>query len=108
MRWDGSELGVGCRWGGRTNSRSKEARVQGEEGRITFELGEVHEMHCEAHRDGNGVACSNEAFCVFPAVTVRSQRATGIGRLMVNVVEGIELKPCRSHGKALRHPPLLP
>lgn len=29
---------------------------------------------------------------------VRSQRATGIGRLMVNIVEGIELKPCRSHG----------
>lgn len=33
---------------------------------------------------------------VFPPV--RSQRATGIGRLMVNIVEGIELKPCRSHG----------
>ncbi|KAI1241426.1 hypothetical protein IHE44_0004899 [Lamprotornis superbus] len=32
--------------------------------------------------------------------TLRSQRATGIGRLMVNVVEGIELKPCRSHGKS--------
>uniref|UniRef100_A0A3B3S449 Intersectin-1 n=1 Tax=Paramormyrops kingsleyae TaxID=1676925 RepID=A0A3B3S449_9TELE len=31
---------------------------------------------------------------------VRSQRATGIGRLMVNIVEGIELKPCRSHGKS--------
>lgn len=31
-------------------------------------------------------------------VLVRSQRATGIGRLMVNIVEGIELKPCRSHG----------
>lgn len=31
-------------------------------------------------------------------VAVRSQRATGIGRLMVNIVEGIELKPCRSHG----------
>lgn len=30
--------------------------------------------------------------------SVRSQRATGIGRLMVNIVEGIELKPCRSHG----------
>lgn len=29
---------------------------------------------------------------------VRSQRATGIGRLMVNIVEGIELKPCRSNG----------
>ncbi|KAG7264297.1 hypothetical protein CRUP_003873 [Coryphaenoides rupestris] len=27
-------------------------------------------------------------------------RATGIGRLMVNIVEGIELKPCRSHGKS--------
>uniref|UniRef100_A0A8C3TUB8 Intersectin-1 n=1 Tax=Catharus ustulatus TaxID=91951 RepID=A0A8C3TUB8_CATUS len=34
------------------------------------------------------------------AYLVRSQRATGIGRLMVNVVEGIELKPCRSHGKS--------
>uniref|UniRef100_A0A3B3SJI7 Intersectin-1 n=1 Tax=Paramormyrops kingsleyae TaxID=1676925 RepID=A0A3B3SJI7_9TELE len=33
------------------------------------------------------------------AYLVRSQRATGIGRLMVNIVEGIELKPCRSHGK---------
>ncbi|KAL0614270.1 Intersectin-1 [Plecturocebus cupreus] len=33
-----------------------------------------------------------------PSLPVRSQRATGIGRLMVNVVEGIELKPCRSHG----------
>uniref|UniRef100_A0A7N8WUM8 Intersectin 1 (SH3 domain protein) n=1 Tax=Mastacembelus armatus TaxID=205130 RepID=A0A7N8WUM8_9TELE len=32
------------------------------------------------------------------AYLVRSQRATGIGRLMVNIVEGIELKPCRSHG----------
>lgn len=32
-------------------------------------------------------------------VSVRSQRATGIGRLMVNIVEGIELKPCRSHGR---------
>ncbi|XP_047458161.1 intersectin-1 isoform X5 [Mugil cephalus] len=31
------------------------------------------------------------------AYLVRSQRATGIGRLMVNIVEGIELKPCRSH-----------
>uniref|UniRef100_A0A8C5A0L9 Intersectin 1 (SH3 domain protein) n=1 Tax=Gadus morhua TaxID=8049 RepID=A0A8C5A0L9_GADMO len=30
------------------------------------------------------------------AYLVRSQRATGIGRLMVNIVEGIELKPCRS------------
>lgn len=40
----------------------------------------------------------------FPCRTVRSQRATGIGRLMVNVVEGIELKPCRSHGKAPRSP----
>uniref|UniRef100_A0A8C8LW84 Osteoclast-stimulating factor 1 n=1 Tax=Oncorhynchus tshawytscha TaxID=74940 RepID=A0A8C8LW84_ONCTS len=29
------------------------------------------------------------------AYLVRSQRATGIGRLMVNIVEGIELKPCR-------------
>ncbi|XP_073087507.1 intersectin-1 isoform X7 [Manis javanica] len=35
-----------------------------------------------------------------PGGRVRSQRATGIGRLMVNVVEGIELKPCRSHGKS--------
>ncbi|XP_054434050.1 intersectin-1 isoform X2 [Pteronotus mesoamericanus] len=34
------------------------------------------------------------------AYLVRSQRATGIGRLMVNVVEGVELKPCRSHGKS--------
>uniref|UniRef100_A0A669QRR4 Intersectin-1 n=1 Tax=Phasianus colchicus TaxID=9054 RepID=A0A669QRR4_PHACC len=34
------------------------------------------------------------------AYLVRSQRATGIGRLMVNIVEGIELKPCRSHGKS--------
>uniref|UniRef100_G1PYE2 Intersectin 1 n=1 Tax=Myotis lucifugus TaxID=59463 RepID=G1PYE2_MYOLU len=33
------------------------------------------------------------------AYLVRSQRATGIGRLMVNVVEGIELKPCRSHAE---------
>uniref|UniRef100_A0A3B5M3J8 Intersectin 2b n=1 Tax=Xiphophorus couchianus TaxID=32473 RepID=A0A3B5M3J8_9TELE len=32
------------------------------------------------------------------AYLVRSQRATGIGRLMVNIVEGIELKPCRTHG----------
>ncbi|MEQ2209741.1 Intersectin 1 (SH3 domain protein) [Xenoophorus captivus] len=31
-------------------------------------------------------------------IAVRSQRATGIGRLMVNIVEGIELKPCRTHG----------
>ena len=38
--------------------------------------------------------------------SVRSQRATGIGRLMVNIVEGIELKPCRSHGTET--PPLLP
>lgn len=36
--------------------------------------------------------------CVCVCV-VRSQRATGIGRLMVNIVEGIELKPCRSHGR---------
>lgn len=35
---------------------------------------------------------------LFLCVSVRSQRATGIGRLMVNIVEGIELKPCRSHG----------
>ncbi|KAM4599869.1 intersectin-1 isoform 3-T3 [Fundulus diaphanus] len=34
------------------------------------------------------------------AYLVRSQRATGIGRLMVNIVEGIELKPCRTHGKS--------
>ncbi|XP_074070165.1 intersectin-1 isoform X5 [Macrotis lagotis] len=34
------------------------------------------------------------------AYLVRSQRATGIGRLMVNIVEGIELKPCWSHGKS--------
>ncbi|KAK7902035.1 hypothetical protein WMY93_018804 [Mugilogobius chulae] len=34
------------------------------------------------------------------SMKVRSQRATGIGRLMVNIVEGIELKPCRSHGKS--------
>ncbi|XP_036400714.1 intersectin-1 isoform X2 [Megalops cyprinoides] len=34
------------------------------------------------------------------AYLVRSQRATGIGRLMVNIVEGIELKPCRSNGKS--------
>ncbi|XP_042190655.1 intersectin-1 isoform X3 [Callorhinchus milii] len=34
------------------------------------------------------------------AYLVRSQRATGIGRLMVNVVEGIELKACRSNGKS--------
>uniref|UniRef100_A0A3Q3WIF9 Intersectin-1 n=1 Tax=Mola mola TaxID=94237 RepID=A0A3Q3WIF9_MOLML len=34
------------------------------------------------------------------AYLVRSQRASGIGRLMVNIVEGIELKPCRSHGKS--------
>ncbi|KAJ8282265.1 hypothetical protein COCON_G00047840 [Conger conger] len=34
------------------------------------------------------------------AYLVRSQRATGIGRLMVNIVEGIELKPCRSHRKS--------
>lgn len=39
-------------------------------------------------------------FVLFSCVLVRSQRATGIGRLMVNVVEGIELKPCRSHGKS--------
>uniref|UniRef100_UPI00398F441B intersectin-1 isoform X3 n=2 Tax=Pristiophorus japonicus TaxID=55135 RepID=UPI00398F441B len=34
------------------------------------------------------------------AYLVRSQRATGIGRLMVNIVEGIELKACRSNGKS--------
>ncbi|XP_059506176.1 intersectin-1 isoform X1 [Stegostoma tigrinum] len=34
------------------------------------------------------------------AYLVRSQRATGIGRLMVNIVEGIELKACRSSGKS--------
>lgn len=40
------------------------------------------------------LALTEAAVCV----AVRSQRATGIGRLMVNIVEGIELKPCRSHG----------
>ncbi|GAB5576289.1 intersectin-1 isoform X3 [Prionailurus iriomotensis] len=30
----------------------------------------------------------------------REKAYLGIGRLMVNVVEGIELKPCRSHGKS--------
>uniref|UniRef100_UPI00358E5D18 intersectin-1 isoform X2 n=1 Tax=Myxine glutinosa TaxID=7769 RepID=UPI00358E5D18 len=34
------------------------------------------------------------------AYQARTQRTTGIGRLMVNVVEGIELKACRSNGRS--------
>lgn len=51
----------------------------------------------KVHRQDNMIM----TFLLFYFNTVRSQRATGIGRLMVNIVEGIELKPCRSHGKCL-------
>lgn len=52
-------------------------------------------------REGRHSGCETKHFVLFPCGLVRSQRATGIGRLMVNVVEGIELKPCRSHGKGM-------
>lgn len=48
---------------------------------------------------GKASAVTVKHAVMFSVPLVRSQRATGIGRLMVNVVEGIELKPCRSHGK---------
>lgn len=57
-----------------------------------------------ANRGGKRVSLK-PPYLLLPAVAVRSQRATGIGRLMVNVVEGIELKPCRSHGKDPEVPP---
>lgn len=57
---------------------------------------------------GKNVDAHNVMHAITAAVIclpVRSQRATGIGRLMVNIVEGIELKPCRSHGMNLMKEP---
>lgn len=66
-------------------------------GLLRYSMGWGGHIFCgKVHRQENTLNNFSHLFCF---TTVRSQRATGIGRLMVNIVEGIELKPCRSHGK---------
>lgn len=78
---------------GRCQEREGEGTVLSSEGKHTAQTAGM------LGREGHHSECETKHFVLFPCGLVRSQRATGIGRLMVNVVEGIELKPCRSHGK---------
>lgn len=65
------------------------------EGKLDCEYGQLSDMEL--------CACSEKTLTGLSSFAARSQKTSGIGRLMVHVIEATELKACKPNGKCCFH-----